>query len=76
MDDPGQVYGTALSTMRAVAERLRDLPDPDGSLTVLIERIEAEHAWVSTELRLGLPPQRPPGWVVRARLPSPVPLSR
>jgi hypothetical protein len=51
--------------MREVAEALRDLPDPDGALTTLIERIEAERAWVATELRLGLLPRQPPRWLVR-----------
>jgi hypothetical protein len=66
VDDPGEAYGRALQTMREVAESLRDLPDPDGGLTTLIERIEAERAWVAAELRLGLPPQQPPAWLVRA----------
>lgn len=65
MDDPGELYGRALQTMREVAEALRDLPDPDGALTTLIERIEAERAWVATELRLGLLPRQPPRWLVR-----------
>jgi hypothetical protein len=46
---------------------LRDLPDSDGALTMLIERIEAERAWVAAELRLGLPPQQPPTWLVAVR---------
>lgn len=65
MGGPGEVYGCALQTMREVAEALRDLPDPDGALTALIERIEAERAWVAAELRLGMPPQQPPRWLVR-----------
>jgi hypothetical protein len=51
--------------MREVAEKLRDLPDADGSLTRLVGRIDAERAWVTAEFRLGLPPQRPPAWAVR-----------
>lgn len=70
MEDPGHVYGRALRTMREVAEQLRDLPDADGALARLVGRIDAERAWVTAELRLGLPPQRPPAWVVRdERLP-------
>jgi hypothetical protein len=51
--------------MREVAEVLRDLPDPDGALAALIERIEAERMWVATEFRLGLLPRQPPRWLVR-----------
>ena len=65
MDDPGDLYTRALQTMREVAEAMRDLPDPDGALAALIERIEGERAWVAAELRLGLSPQQPPGWLVR-----------
>jgi len=65
VDDPGEAYGRALQTMREVCEVLRDLPDPDGALTTLIERIEAERAWVATEFRLGLLPRQPPRWLVR-----------
>jgi hypothetical protein len=64
VDDPGELYTRALRTMREVADSLRDLPDPDGALTRLIERIEGERAWVAAELRLGLPPQQPPRWLV------------
>jgi hypothetical protein len=65
VDDPGEAYGRALQTMREVAEVIRDLPDPDGALTALIERIDAERTWVATEFRLGLLPQHPPRWLIR-----------
>ena len=63
--DPAELCGRALKTMREVSEALHDLPDPDGALATLIERIEAERAWVAPELRLGVPPQQPPRWLVR-----------
>jgi hypothetical protein len=65
--DPGQMYTTALHTMREVVESLRDQPDPDGAVTTLIERIDAERAWVAAEMCLGLAPQPPPPWLVRQR---------
>ena len=60
----GQMYATALCTAREVVDALRDLPDPDGVLTVLIERIERQRAWLTTEVRLGLAPQPAPPWLV------------
>ena len=65
MDDPTDVYSRALRTMQLVAEELRDVPDPNGSLALLIERIEGERAWIMAEMVLGHPPRRPPSWVRR-----------
>jgi hypothetical protein len=76
LDVTGDVFGRALHTMREVAEVLRDLPDPDGALTAPIGRIETERSWVAAELRLGLPPQGPPGWLVRDDLTSVAALHR
>lgn len=63
--DQRQMYSTALHTMRAVADSLRDLPDPDGVLAALLGRIDRERAWVTAEMCLGLRPQPPPPWLVR-----------
>ncbi len=59
------LYSRALSTMTAVLEELRDQPDPDGALTELARRIDAERDWVRSLLALGAPPVRSPGWVRR-----------
>jgi hypothetical protein len=61
-------YTGALSTMTAVLDELRDLPDTDGSITALARRIEAERDWVRALMSLGAAPTRPPGWL--RRIPS------
>ncbi len=65
----GQIYTTALCTAREVLDSLRDLPDPDGALAALIQRIERQRAWLTTEVRLGLTPQPAPLWLDRERSP-------
>jgi len=59
------VYTRALSTMTEVLEVLRDEPDPDGALTDLAYRIEAEREWVRASMALGEEPRRPLGWLRR-----------
>jgi len=59
------VYTRALSTMTEVLEALRDEPDPDGALTDLAYRIEAEREWVRASMALGAEPRRPLGWLRR-----------
>jgi hypothetical protein len=60
-----EAYTRALVTMRAVAEALRDLPDPDGAIGDLAERIDAERKWVLAGIALGHEPSRPPDWLRR-----------
>jgi len=57
------IYRGALSTMTAVLDVLRDQPDPDGALTELARRIEADREWVRSLMSLGVPPIRPPDWL-------------
>ena len=59
------LYTRALSTMTEVLEMLRDEPDPDGALTDLAYRIEAEREWVRATMALGEAPRRPLGWLRR-----------
>ena len=59
------VYTRTLSTMTEVLEVLRDEPDPDGALTDLAFRIEAEREWVRASMALGEEPRRPLGWLRR-----------
>jgi hypothetical protein len=49
--------------MTAIIDALRDEPDPDGSMTVLVDRITAEREWVRALMALGEEPRRPPGWI-------------
>lgn len=58
-----ETYTRALSTMSKVLDALRDLPDPDGALTVLCDRITVEREWVRALMALGEPPRRPAGWL-------------
>jgi hypothetical protein len=59
------LYTRALNTMTEVLEVLRDEPDPDGALTDLAYRIEAEREWVRASMALGEEPRRPLGWLRR-----------
>lgn len=59
------LYTRALSTMTEVLEMLRDEPDPDGALTDLAYRIEAEREWVRASMALGEEPRRPMTWLRR-----------
>jgi hypothetical protein len=63
-----QTYTRTISTMNEVLEVLRDEPDPDGSLTVLADRIAVEREWVRALLALGEDPRRPPGWLSRVEV--------
>jgi hypothetical protein len=61
-----ETYTRTISTMSDVLDMLRDEPDPDGSMTLLADRIAAEREWVRALMALGEPPRRPPGWLRRA----------
>lgn len=65
-----ETYTRTISTMSEVIETLLDEPDPDGTLTVLADRIAVEREWVRALLALGEEPRRPPGWLGRAKLPT------
>jgi hypothetical protein len=59
-----ETYTRTISTMSEVIEELRDEPDPDGSMTLLADRIAVEREWVRALLALGEEPRRPPGGCV------------
>jgi hypothetical protein len=63
-----ETYTRTISTMSDVLDALRDQPDPDGSLTVLADRIAVEREWVRALLALGEQPRRPPGWLRRVEV--------
>jgi hypothetical protein len=63
-----ETYTRTISTMSEVLDVLRDEPDPDGSMTLLANRIEVEREWVRTLMALGEEPQRPPAWLRRNEL--------
>jgi hypothetical protein len=63
--DSQQAFTRALDTSARVADGLKDLPDPDGVITDLIERIEGERAWLLARMLLGESPERPPAWLRR-----------
>jgi hypothetical protein len=63
--DALETYTRTVSTMSEVLDVLRDEPDPDGSLTLLADRIAAEREWVRALMALGEMPRRPPGWLGR-----------
>lgn len=58
-----ETYTRTISTMSEVLDSLRDEPDPNGSITVLADRIAVEREWVRALLALGEQPRRPPGWL-------------
>lgn len=60
-----ETYTRTISTMNEVLDELRDMPDPDGSMTLLADRIAVEREWVRALLALGEEPRRPPGWLRR-----------
>ena len=66
--DALETYTRTISTMSEVLDALRDEPDPDGSLTVLADRIAVEREWVRVLLALGEAPRRPPGWLLRGEM--------
>jgi hypothetical protein len=66
--DALETYTRTINTMSEVLDVLRDEPDPDGSITVLADRIAAEREWVRALLALGEEPRRPPGWLRRAEM--------
>ena len=59
------LYTRALCTMTDVLEAIRDEPDPDGAISDLAYRIEAEREWVRASMALGEEPRRPLGWLRR-----------
>lgn len=63
-----ELYTRTLATMTEVLEMLRDEPDPDGALTDLAARIEAERECVRASFVLGEEPRRPFSWL--RRMPS------
>jgi hypothetical protein len=72
-----ETYTRTISTMSEVIEELRDEPDPDGSMTLLADRIAVEREWVRALLALGEEPRRPTGWLRRvAWRPTPNPKER
>jgi len=58
-----ETYTCTISAMSEVLDVLRDEPDPDGTLTVLAERIAVEREWVRVLMALGEEPRRPPRWL-------------
>jgi hypothetical protein len=60
-----ETYTRTINTMSKVLDVVRDEPDPDGSLTVLADRIAVEREWVRVLLALGEEPRRPPRWLGR-----------
>jgi hypothetical protein len=65
-----ETYTRTISTMSEVLELLRDEPDPDGSMTLLADRIAVEREWVRALMALGEEPRRPPGWLRRVEVES------
>ena len=65
-----ETYTRTISTMSEVIETLLDEPDPDGTLTVLADRISVEREWVRALMALGVEPRRPPGWLRRVPIPT------
>jgi hypothetical protein len=63
-----ETYTRTISTMSEVLNVLRDEPDPDGSLTLLADRIAVEREWVRSLMALGEEPRRPPGWLRRSEM--------
>ena len=64
-----ETYTRTISTMSEVIETLLDEPDPDGTLTILADRISVEREWVRALMALGVEPRRPPAWLRRVPLP-------
>ena len=55
-----ETYTRTISTMSTIIEELRDTPDPDGSITLLTDRIAVDRewaraSWLSTKSRAGRP---------------------
>ena len=63
--DALETYTRTISNMSEVLDVLRDEPDPDGSMTLLADRIAAEREWVRALMALGEMPRRPPAWLSR-----------
>lgn len=61
-------YTRTICTMSEVLDALYDEPDPDGSLTLLADRIAVEREWVRALMALGEEPRRPPHWLRRLEL--------
>jgi hypothetical protein len=56
--------------MRDVLADLHDEPDPDGSITLLADRIAVEREWMCVLMYLGEEPRRPPRWLGRIKTPT------
>jgi hypothetical protein len=63
-----ETYTRTISTMSEVLDVLRDEPDPDGSMTLLADRIAVEREWVRALMALGEEPRRPPDWLGRVEM--------
>jgi hypothetical protein len=61
--DTLETYTRTISTMSDVLETVRDEPDPDGTMTILADRIAVEREWVRALMALGEEPRRPPRWL-------------
>jgi hypothetical protein len=62
--DALETYTRTINTMSEVLDAVREEPDPDGSITVLADRIAVEREWVRALLALGERPRRPPAGFV------------
>lgn len=71
MATKAETHTRTISTMSEVIESLRDEPDPDGTLTVLADRIMVDREWVRALIALSEEPRRPPGWLRRVPMPAP-----
>ena len=58
-----ETYARTIRTMNEILDVLRDKPDPDGTLTMLADRIAADRKWVQVLGALGENPLRPPRWI-------------
>lgn len=58
-----ETYTRTISTMSTIIEELRDTPDPDGSITLLTDRIAVDREWARALMALDEEPRRPPGWL-------------
>ena len=63
MYDPGYSCSNALVTIGQLLTSLRQVPDPDGTVNRLIERIQEDRAWLVAESIAPWPPRRPPTWL-------------
>jgi hypothetical protein len=63
-----ETYTRTIRTMSEVIENLRDKPDPDGSMTRLLDRITVEREWVRALMAWArIRADRPPGCIAPRR---------